>query len=57
MKGICVGRAGYAEIPDVSWNYGKMKAYCLRLYSKALSEEEVTKNYEKSVEYHSLNAQ
>lgn len=37
-----------------SWHYSKMNAYCLRLYSRALSEEEVNKNYEKSVLYHSL---
>ena len=36
------------------WNYSKMNAYCLRLYSRALTEEEVNKNYDKSVTYHDL---
>ena len=39
---------------DNFWIYPKMKIYALRLYSRVLSEEEVNKNYEKSVEYHSL---
>ena len=54
LEGICIGRTGRVVDSSVDWVYGKMSAYCLRLYSRALSEEEVTKNYEKSIEYHSL---
>ena len=55
LEGICIGRTAYANSDGTAgWEYGKMSAYCLRLYSRALSEEEVTKNYEKSIEYHSL---
>ncbi len=39
---------------DGIWGFMKMDCYALRLYSRVLSEEEVNKNYEKSVEYHSL---
>ena len=49
---FCIGRSSMNT--DGWWNYSKMNAYCLRLYSRALSEDEVHKNYEKSVEYHSL---
>ncbi len=52
LKYFCIGRSTMTEAG--AWNYSKMNAYCLRLYSRALSEEEVMKNYEKSVEYHSL---
>ena len=49
---FCIGRSSMNQ--DGYWHYSKMNAYCLRLYSRALSEDEVHKNYEKSVEYHSL---
>ncbi len=52
LKYFCIGRSSMNT--DGWWHYSKMNAYCLRLYSRALSEEEVNKNYEKSVEYHSL---
>lgn len=52
LKYFCIGRSSMNG--DGLWHYSKMNAYCLRLYSRALSEEEVSKNYEKSVEYHSL---
>lgn len=37
-----------------AFHYSKLHAYSFRLYNRALTEEEVNKNYEKSVEYHSL---
>ena len=52
LKYFCIGRSSQSGAG--LWHYSKMNAYCLRLYSKALSEDEVHKNYEKSVEYHSL---
>ncbi len=52
LKYFCIGRSSMNT--DGWWHYSKMNAYCLRLYSRALTEEEVNKNYEKSVEYHSL---
>lgn len=36
------------------WHYSKMNAYTLRLYSKALTDEEVKLNYDKTVAYHNL---
>ncbi len=50
---LVLGRSSFFA-GNSRWHYSKMNAYCLRLYSRALSEEEVSKNYEKSVEYHSL---
>ncbi len=52
LKYFCVGRSSMNT--DGYWHYSKMNAYCLRLYSRALTEDEVNKNYEKSVQYHSL---
>ena len=42
------------EIQNYAWDYSKLNCYALRLYSRGLTEEEVIKNYAKSVEYHSL---
>ena len=36
------------------WYYTEMEAYALRLYNRALSSEEVIKNYSKTVAYHNL---
>ena len=52
LKYFCLGRSSMTA--DGYWNYAKMTAYALRLYSRGLSKEEVMQNYEKSVEYHSL---
>ena len=52
LKYFCIGRSSMGN--DGWWHYSKMNAYCLRLYSRALTEDEVNKNYEKSVQYHSL---
>lgn len=34
------------------WHYPKLNVYTSRLYSKALTPEEVKDNYDKSVAYH-----
>ena len=34
------------------WHYSKMNAYTLRLYNRALTSDEVTNNYNKSIAYH-----
>ncbi len=52
LNKICIARTSMNR--DNYWLYPKMKIYALRLYSRALTDEEVNKNYEKSVEYHSL---
>ena len=49
---FCIGRSSMNH--DGKWNYSKMKVYCLRLYNRALSEEEVNANYEKATKYHEL---
>lgn len=43
-EGTFKGASGYLE----------GSAYCFRIYGRSLSEKEVLKNYEKSVEYHSI---
>ena len=52
LKYFCIGRSSMSD--DGSWWYSKMNAYCLRLYSRGLTEEEVRANYEKATKYHSL---
>ncbi len=49
---FCIGRSSMGE--GGWWHYSKMKAYSLRLYSKALNEDEVNANYEKATNYHEL---
>ncbi len=51
LKYFCIGRSSMTE--DGTWNYSKMRAKSLRLYSRALSEKEVQENYETSTKYHS----
>ncbi len=48
---FCIGRSSMSG--EGWWHYSKINAYCLRIYSRALTTEEVQQNYEKSVEYHS----
>lgn len=52
LNKICIARTSMNA--NNYWLYPKMKIYALRLYSRALTEEEVTKNYQKSIEYHSV---
>ena len=49
---FCIGRSSMNQ--DSYWHYSKMNAYCLRLYSRALTDDEVRKNYDKAVTYHDL---
>ncbi len=37
-----------------SWHYSALNAYCFRLYHRALTDDEVRKNYDKAVAYHDL---
>ena len=55
-KHIEVGRFTFQE---GGWakgasGYLESSAYCFRIYGRSLSEEEVLKNYQKTVECHSL---
>ena len=50
LKYFCVGRCSMNA--EGQWHYSKMNAYTLRLYNKALTEEQVKDNYDKSVAYH-----
>lgn len=52
LNKICIGRTSMNGAG--SWIYPNMKVYAMRLYSRALTDEELNENYEKSVEYHSL---
>lgn len=47
---FCIGRSQMNA--KGRWHYSTMSAYSVRLYNKALTEEKVTQNYEKSVAYH-----
>ena len=47
---ITIGRSSTADIP---YNL-KIKTYAIRLYNKALTEEEAIENYEKTVSYREL---
>lgn len=39
---------------DGMWHYSKLNTYTLRLYNRALSEEEIKENNNLSVKYHEL---
>ena len=58
-KYFCIGRSTMDDDGNGNpyWHYSKLNVYCLRLYSRALSDSEVYRNYEKSVEYHSLSTE
>ncbi len=52
LKYFCIGKTSLNA--DSKWAYGKLKCYTLRLYSRALSDDEVSDNYLKSKSYHDL---
>lgn len=35
------------------WHYAKMQTYCMRLYNRGLSEEEIMNNYNTTKAYYS----
>lgn len=47
---FCIGRSSMSQ--EGWWHYSKMNAYTLRLYNRALTSDEVTNNYNKSIAYH-----
>lgn len=49
-KYFCIGRSSMTK--GGYWHYPKLNVYTSRLYSKALTPEEVKDNYDKSVAYH-----
>lgn len=49
-KYFCIGRSSMTG--SGYWHYPKLNVYTSRLYSKALTPEEVKDNYDKSVAYH-----
>ena len=52
LKYFCIGKS--SQNADNQWSYGKIKCYTLRLYSRALSDDEVNDNYLKSKSYYDL---
>ena len=50
LQYFCIGRSSMSG--EGWWHYSKMNAYTLRLYSQALSREQIQENYEKSKLYH-----
>lgn len=49
---FCIGRSSHGA--DGCWHYTKLNTNALRLYSRALTEDEVKENYNKSKNYHEL---
>lgn len=49
---FCIGRSSMSN--DGMWHYSKLNTYTLRLYNRALSEEEIKENNNLSVKYHEL---
>lgn len=47
---FCIGRSSFAK--EGAWLYGKMNAYSIKLYNRALTEEEILESYNKDVAYH-----
>lgn len=47
---ICVGRI--ADNNPYNWLYADFECYSMRIYRRALDEDEVLKNFEASVDYH-----
>lgn len=45
-----IGRSTYGSAGN--WCYSGLKAYCLRLYGKALDEVKVKKNYNETKNFH-----
>ena len=52
LKKFCLGRCSMSG--DGNWLYTHMDCYSLRFYSRALTDDEVHKNYEKTKEYHKI---
>lgn len=51
LKYSTVGRCG-GGMPGY-WHYSKMQTYCMRLYNRGLSEEEIIDNYNTTKAYYS----
>lgn len=51
LKYFTVGRCSMSE--EGWWHYSKMNTYCMRLYNKGLSEEEIIENYNTTKAYYS----
>ena len=51
LKYFTIGRCTATE--DDWWNYAKMQTYCMRLYNRGLSEEEIIDNYNTTKAYYS----
>lgn len=51
LQYFCIGRSSMKS--DGWWHYSKMKVNALRLYNRALNEQEAKENYEKATAYHS----
>ena len=52
LKKFCLGRCSMSG--EGNWFYTHMDCYSLRFYSRALTDDEVHKNYEKTKEYHKI---
>ena len=51
LKYFTVGRCSMNK--NGWWHYSKMNTYCMRLYNKGLSEEEIIENYNTTKAYYS----
>ena len=51
LKYFTLGRCSMSS--NGWWHYAKMHTYCMRLYNRGLSEEEITENYNTTKAYYS----
>ena len=51
LKYFRLGRCSMSQ--EGYWHYSKMHTYCMRLYNKGLSEEEIMNNYNTTKAYYS----
>ena len=39
---------------DGWWHYSNLNVYSLKLYNRALNEQEIKENYDKTIAYHNI---
>lgn len=52
LKYFCIGRSSMAY--DGWWHYSNLNVYSLKLYNRALNEQEIKENYDKTIAYHNI---
>ncbi len=52
LKYFCIGRSSVSQ--EGWWHYSNLNVYSLKLYNRALNEQEVKENYNKTIAYHNI---